>query len=482
MIEKELRTRITQKHDIEVNWEKAINFIPKKGELIVYDPDENYDYSRVKIGDGISTVNELPFIIAVDASLTQSGQAADAKAVGDALEGKQPIGDYVLANKLPEVIDDALTQAKESGEFDGPQGQKGDPGEQGPQGEQGPVGKQGPQGIQGKTGPQGEQGPAGPQGEKGEQGAQGDTGKTAYEYAKDGGYTGTEGMFAQKLAAEYLSTGGGTMEGEINMNGQPISGLSAPTEETQAARKGYVDAAVRKAAPRNLLDNSDFRNPVNQRNVTGTTGKLLYTIDRWYIDSSTGRGYFDTKPGIGIGMNVNGDSWMTFCQNISGLDSSKTYTIAFKDGDGNIHINEYSDMQWNDNLATVRIILQAGTRTVVWVALYEGEYTAETLPEYHPNGYGAELAECQRYYCKFGNQYDPCWLIATVDSFAVGAINFPVEMRLTPTITTLHCHDLGSNEVSVTSVVGTEKGISWIQGNFIVGNGYRYMFEASADL
>ena len=118
-IEKNMNTRIQHKHDSEANWEKAINFIPKKGELIVYDIDENYIYSRVKIGDGISTANELPFIIAVDTSLTQSGQAADAKAVGDALEGKQPIGDYVLANKLPEVIDDALTQAKESGEFDG---------------------------------------------------------------------------------------------------------------------------------------------------------------------------------------------------------------------------------------------------------------------------------------------------------------------------------------------------------------------------
>ena len=140
MIEKELRTKMIQKHDIEVNWEKAINFIPKKGELIVYDPDENYDYSRVKIGDGISTVNELHFIIAVDTSLTQSGQAADAKAVGNALEGKQPIGDYVLANKLPEVIDDALTQAKASGEFDGPQGQKGDPGEKGDKGDTGLAG------------------------------------------------------------------------------------------------------------------------------------------------------------------------------------------------------------------------------------------------------------------------------------------------------------------------------------------------------
>ena len=33
------------------------------------------------------------------------------------------------------------------------------------------------------------------------------------------------------------------MTGEIRMNGQPISGLNDPTEATQAARKGYVDAA-----------------------------------------------------------------------------------------------------------------------------------------------------------------------------------------------------------------------------------------------
>ena len=29
--------RIINKHDIEVNWEKATGFIPKKAELIVYD-------------------------------------------------------------------------------------------------------------------------------------------------------------------------------------------------------------------------------------------------------------------------------------------------------------------------------------------------------------------------------------------------------------------------------------------------------------
>lgn len=62
MAEKTLNTRIQQKHDIEANWLKAVNFIPKQGEIIVYDIDEAHDYERIKMGDGITNVNALPFI------------------------------------------------------------------------------------------------------------------------------------------------------------------------------------------------------------------------------------------------------------------------------------------------------------------------------------------------------------------------------------------------------------------------------------
>lgn len=62
MAEKNLNSRIVHKHDIEVNWSKATNFIPKIGEIIVYDPDENHAAARVKIGDGVKTVVELAFI------------------------------------------------------------------------------------------------------------------------------------------------------------------------------------------------------------------------------------------------------------------------------------------------------------------------------------------------------------------------------------------------------------------------------------
>ena len=53
----------------------------------------------------------------------------------------------------------------------------------------------------------GEKGETGAQGEKGADGATGATGadgKSAYSYAQDGGYTGTEEEFAAKLAAEKL--------------------------------------------------------------------------------------------------------------------------------------------------------------------------------------------------------------------------------------------------------------------------------------
>lgn len=59
--EKNMSTRIIHKHDIEANWNKATNFIPKQGELIVYDPDENCSYQRIKIGDGTTKINDLNF-------------------------------------------------------------------------------------------------------------------------------------------------------------------------------------------------------------------------------------------------------------------------------------------------------------------------------------------------------------------------------------------------------------------------------------
>lgn len=75
-IEKPMNSRVLLKNDIEANWMKAVNFIPKLGEAIIYNAELDgqepvFDgqavrppikYQRIKIGDGVTNVNDLPFI------------------------------------------------------------------------------------------------------------------------------------------------------------------------------------------------------------------------------------------------------------------------------------------------------------------------------------------------------------------------------------------------------------------------------------
>lgn len=59
---KTINGRIIQKHDTAANWAKAQSFIPKLGEIIIYDADQNNPQVRIKIGDGATNVNQLSFV------------------------------------------------------------------------------------------------------------------------------------------------------------------------------------------------------------------------------------------------------------------------------------------------------------------------------------------------------------------------------------------------------------------------------------
>lgn len=69
MANKTYQGRIVQKHDSSANWAKATNFIPLKGEIIIYD-----DLNKMKIGDGTTKVNDLDF----SSCLPDGGAAGDA--------------------------------------------------------------------------------------------------------------------------------------------------------------------------------------------------------------------------------------------------------------------------------------------------------------------------------------------------------------------------------------------------------------------
>lgn len=136
-----------------------------------------------------------------------------------------------LFDKMGVAIDDALTQAKESGEFDGADGITPTIGENG-------------NWYLGDTDTnkpsRGEKGETGARGEKGATGATGATGadgKSAYSYAVDGGYTGTEAEFAAKLAAESIDKA--LFVVNITSNGDGTYSADKTFEEiTQAYNEG----------------------------------------------------------------------------------------------------------------------------------------------------------------------------------------------------------------------------------------------------
>ena len=106
MTEKNIKARIVHKHDVESNWIKATGFAPLLGEIVIYDSDETHPYSRIKIGDGETNINDLPFI---DEHIIQSiiGQTTE----WDDIKNKPDFTD-ILKYSEQELTEEQKTQAR----------------------------------------------------------------------------------------------------------------------------------------------------------------------------------------------------------------------------------------------------------------------------------------------------------------------------------------------------------------------------------
>ena len=291
------------------------------------------------------------------------------------------------ADKVAKTVQKKL----DNGDFIGPQGETGATGPQGPQGETGKTGATGPQGPQGKTGETGATGP---------QGAQGET--------------------------PYIGENGNWFVGELD-TGVQAQGVQGPKGEQgpQGATGPQGDTG---ACVYNLLDNSDFVHPVAQAGVNGAHGATGYAVDRWMRTS----GATVSQAADGLKIVSDKTSWtagiqqrieakrfadvMTFavrgvfpvaCRLFVYIGSGTTnFGTAYFQGDAAERTLVLKltkpDGLTGDEVVNVYISPDTGstgTAAVVrWAAIYEGEYTAETLPPYVPKGYAAELAECLRYY------------------------------------------------------------------------------------
>lgn len=213
--------------------------------------------------------------------------------------------------------------------------------------------------------------------------------------------------------------------------------------------------------PYNLLGNSYFVNPVNQRGQTSYTGNAPY-FDRW--KSTNARMTATINDGyITLSANTSGTAYLR--QVFETPISSGVYTLAIcvrGTGDGRMYLTTDNNnagagsVRWGDvndwtvfcvvsdveNATTIpnqfSIYVGAGsTFDIQWCGLFPGSYTADTLPPYVPKGYAAELAECQRYFVQYeSNNY--VWLSSGLTngdaSSAYFPLHLPVPMRTVPSL------------------------------------------------
>ena len=188
-----------------------------------------------------------------------------------------------------------------------------------------------------------------------------------------------------------------------------------------------------RAAPRNLLDNSDFLHPVNQRGQTTYTG-ATYGIDRWRTWETNAR-----VTVTGSGVRVEDGSLNQYLEE-NAVSGWKTYTVACEEDNGTVHVKSgvlengiYGGIITftidGDKQPWVQI---ASGKTYVWAALYEGAYTKETLPAYQPKGEALERLACSRFFVR-ADAWREIYGNISWDGQIIFFLPTSTEMRISPT-------------------------------------------------
>lgn len=255
-----------------------------------------------------------------------------------------------------------------------------------------------------------------------------------------------ENVYFQTVA-DLVSTTDGDLQSDLDSIKQILPEVYVGTDEpTVKTPKIWIDPSIGTLETfynKNLLINSNFLSPVNQRGFT-TYANNQYTIDRWYYTNGTISNFTILE---GEGVSFTGDlvQYIEIDNSIIGKPVSLSayannfdVVLAWENIIVSTELQENTNfgLQYNETLQALMFVLHSVNTT------FQATFQAVKLElgthvtDYVPEKVSTEVVNCLRYYYKVQQNNTDC-------NYALGVSNsnylvyfpykFPVFMRIVPT-------------------------------------------------
>lgn len=196
-----------------------------------------------------------------------------------------------------------------------------------------------------------------------------------------------------------------------------------------------IDTKLQQISNPNLLDNSYFGKPVNQRGktqYTSTANASTYAIDRWAV-------YGGSTLTIGSSGACALENGLMY-QLIEGCNLNATYTFTVESWSGTVSVTGIPSVGANASNGSITVtITKTGSymqliisATSAWLVRAKLEVGPEST-SYQYKGYGAELNECMRYFQAIDATHCTALAYNTTSAAIRGPLFLP--MRAVPTLT-----------------------------------------------
>lgn len=222
------------------------------------------------------------------------------------------------------------------------------------------------------------------------------------------------------------------------------------------AQIDYSALANLPAINNNLLINSDFRNPVNQRgktSYTGTGSNILYTIDRWGVINGP-----TVTIQQGDSLKIQNPSNSTYSARFKQIFEKAlpvdfyTISVKVKSNTNKVYIANlgeiqagftgiYSHTSIERSLSEIDIVIAPGASIEIeWIKLEQG---AVKTP-FTPRPVAEEFAMCQRYYRYFEKM--PIYSMSSDGLTYFMPAPFGIPMRTAPSASLYKVYNSSSTE------------------------------------